>query len=50
MAVGRADGKFAIDADQLAGTIVPAVQAFFAVRDAALAEAEQRAGAAREPP
>jgi methyl-accepting chemotaxis protein len=48
MAVGRADGKYAINSDQLAGTIVPAVQAFFAVRDAALAEAEQRAGAARD--
>ncbi len=48
MAVGRADGNYAINADQLAGTIVPAVQAFFAVRDAALAEAEARAGAARD--
>jgi methyl-accepting chemotaxis protein len=48
MAVGRNDGKFAVGADQLASTIVPAVQAFFAVRDAALAEAEERAGAARD--
>jgi methyl-accepting chemotaxis protein len=48
MATGRNDGKFAITADQLAGTIVPAVQAFFAVRDAALAEAGERAGAARD--
>jgi methyl-accepting chemotaxis protein len=48
MAVGRNDGKFAIGADQLASTIVPAVQAFFAVRDAALAEAGERAGAARD--
>jgi methyl-accepting chemotaxis protein len=48
MAVGRNDGKFAVGADQLASTIVPAVQAFFAVRDAALAEAGERAGAARD--
>jgi methyl-accepting chemotaxis protein len=48
MATGRNDGKFAITADQLASTIVPAVQAFFAVRDAALAEAGERAGAARD--
>jgi methyl-accepting chemotaxis protein len=48
VAVGRNDGKFAIDSNQLAGTIVPAVQAFFAVRDAALVEAEERAGAARD--
>ena len=48
MAAGRTDGKYAINSDQLAGTIVPAVQAFFAVRDAALAEAGERAGAARD--
>ena len=48
MAAGRNDGKYAINADQLASTIVPAVQAFFAVRDAALAEAGERAGAARD--
>jgi methyl-accepting chemotaxis protein len=48
MAAGRNDGKFAIGSDQLASTIVPAVQAFFAVRDAALAEAGERAGAARD--
>ena len=48
MATGRNDGKFAINSDQLAGTIVPAVQAFFVVRDAALAEAGERAGAARD--
>ena len=48
MAAGRNDGKFAINSEQLAGTIVPAVQAFFAVRDAALAEAGERAGAARD--
>src|SRR6185436_3874867 len=45
MAAGRSDGNYGISADQLANTIVPAVQAFFAVRDAALAEAGERAGA-----
>ncbi|NOJ41876.1 methyl-accepting chemotaxis protein [Bradyrhizobium australiense] len=48
MAAGRADGKYAINSDQLASAIVPAVQAFFAVRDAALAEAAERASAARD--
>jgi methyl-accepting chemotaxis protein len=48
MAAGRNDGKFAIDSNQLAGVIVPAVQAFLAVRDAALAEAGERAGVARD--
>jgi methyl-accepting chemotaxis protein len=48
MAAGRTDGNYAINADQLANAIVPAVQAFFAVRDAALNEAAERAGAARD--
>ncbi|KRR07716.1 chemotaxis protein [Bradyrhizobium jicamae] len=48
VAAGRNDGKFGINSDQLASTIVPAVQAFFGVRDAALAEAAERAGAARD--
>jgi methyl-accepting chemotaxis protein len=48
MAAGRSDGNFGIGAGELASTIVPAVQAFFAVRDAALAEAGERAGAARD--
>jgi methyl-accepting chemotaxis protein len=48
MTAGRADGNYAINAEQLAGAIVPAVQAFFAVRDAALNEAAERAGAARD--
>jgi len=48
LASGRADGKYEIGANELATTIVPAVQAFFAVRDAALAEAAERAGAARD--
>jgi methyl-accepting chemotaxis protein len=45
---GRSDGKYGINSDELATTIVPAVQAFFAVRDAALAEAAERAGAVRD--
>ncbi len=48
IAAGRADGKYGINSDELAATIVPAVQAFFAVRDAGLAEAAERAGAARD--
>ncbi|MEH2560241.1 methyl-accepting chemotaxis protein [Bradyrhizobium algeriense] len=48
LAAGRNDGKYTIGSDQLASTIVPAVQAFFAVRDAALAEAGERVGAARD--
>ena len=47
-ASGRAEGKYEIGTNELATTIVPAVQAFFAVRDAALAEAGERAGAARD--
>ncbi len=48
MAAGRAEGKYGINSDQLAGTIVPAVQTFFVVRDAALAEAAERAGLVRD--
>jgi HAMP domain-containing protein len=48
MSAGRGDGKYGINSDELAATIVPAVQSFFAVRDAALAEAAERAGAARD--
>ena len=48
MAAGRATANSPSTLNQLAGTIVPAVQAFFAVRDAALAEAGERAGAARD--
>ncbi len=44
----RSDGKYEINSeDELAGRVVPAVQSFFAVRDAALAEAAERASAAR---
>ncbi|MGO8912554.1 MAG: methyl-accepting chemotaxis protein [Bradyrhizobium sp.] len=47
--VGRSDGKYGISTeDELAAKVVPAVQSFFAVRDAALAEAAERAGAARD--
>jgi methyl-accepting chemotaxis protein len=47
--VGRSDGKYGINSeDELAARVVPAVQSFFAVRDAALAEAAERAGAARD--
>jgi methyl-accepting chemotaxis protein len=45
----RSDGKYGINSeDELAARVVPAVQSFFAVRDAALAEAAERAGAARD--
>jgi methyl-accepting chemotaxis protein len=45
----RNDGKYGINSeDELAAAVVPAVQSFFAVRDAALAEAADRAGAARD--
>jgi methyl-accepting chemotaxis protein len=48
MQAARGDGNYGINSGELAATIVPAVQAFFAVRDAALAEAAERAGAARD--
>jgi methyl-accepting chemotaxis protein len=48
MPAARGDGKFGMNSDELAALIVPAVQSFFAVRDAALAEAAERAGAARD--
>lgn len=44
----RGDGKYRISADELANAIVPAVQTFFVVRDAALTEAAERAGVARD--
>ena len=44
----RGDGKYGITSEvQLADAVLPAVQSFFAVRDAALVEAAERAGAAR---
>jgi methyl-accepting chemotaxis protein len=48
LVTGRAEGKYEIGSNELATTIVPAVQTFFAVRDAALVEAGDRAGAARD--
>jgi methyl-accepting chemotaxis protein len=45
----RNDGKYGVNSEEeLAAKVVPAVQSFFAVRDAALAEAAERAGAARD--
>jgi len=45
----RNDGKYGVGSeDELAAKIVPAVQSFFAVRDAALTEAADRAGATRD--
>jgi len=45
----RSDGKYGINSeDELAAKVVPAVQSFFVVRDAALTEAAERAGAARD--
>jgi len=45
----RNDGKYGVKSDdELAARVVPAVQSFFALRDAALAEAAERAGAARD--
>ena len=46
---GRGDGKYGISSEkELATNVLPAVQTFFVVRDAALAEAAERAGAARD--
>jgi methyl-accepting chemotaxis protein len=42
----RSDGKYGATADDLAKVIVPAIQMFYGVRDAALAEAADRASAA----
>ena len=48
MPAARSDGQYRINADELATYIVPAVTKFFVVRDAALTEAAERAGAARD--
>ena len=48
MPAARSDGKYGIGADELAKVIVPAIQMFYSVRDAALAEAAERASAARD--
>ena len=47
MPAARSDGKYSISSDELAAAVVPAVQSFFVVRDAALVEAAERAQAAR---
>ncbi|MDF0494116.1 methyl-accepting chemotaxis protein [Bradyrhizobium yuanmingense] len=44
----RSDGKYGGTADELAKVIVPAIQMFYGVRDAALAEAAERASSARD--
>ncbi|MDA9468119.1 methyl-accepting chemotaxis protein [Bradyrhizobium sp. CCBAU 53415] len=44
----RSDGKYGGTAEELAKVIVPAIQMFYGVRDAALAEAAERASAARD--
>ena len=47
MPAARGDGKYQMTSDDLAATIVPAIQSFVTVRDAALAEAAERAQTAR---
>ncbi|WIW47022.1 HAMP domain-containing methyl-accepting chemotaxis protein [Bradyrhizobium sp. 62B] len=47
MPAARGDGKYGTNAEELANVIVPAIQMFYGVRDAALAEAAERAIAAR---
>ncbi|MBB4382680.1 Methyl-accepting chemotaxis protein [Bradyrhizobium sp. Rc3b] len=44
----RSDGRYSSNADELAKVIVPAIQMFYGVRDAALAEASERASASRD--
>jgi methyl-accepting chemotaxis protein len=48
MQAGRSDGKYTISSDELAATVLPAVQSFLVVRDAALTVAAERARAARD--
>ncbi len=48
MPAAHSDGKYSIGPDDLAAAVVPAVQTFFVLRDAALAEAAERAGGARD--
>jgi len=45
---GRSDGKFSITTDDLAAATVPSLVTILGLRDVALAEAADRAGAARE--
>jgi len=48
MPAARSDGKYAMASDDLSALIVPAIQGFIAVRDAALTEAAERARGARD--
>jgi methyl-accepting chemotaxis protein len=48
MPAARSDGKYKMSNDDLAAAIVPAIQRFVVLRDAALAESADRAQAARE--
>jgi len=48
MPAARSDAKYGINGDELAKIIVPAVQMFFNLRDAAIAEAVERARASRD--
>jgi len=48
MLAARGDAKYTVGVDEWADLIVPAVQRFLLVRDAALAEAAERARAARD--
>jgi methyl-accepting chemotaxis protein len=48
MATGQGDANYAINADQLAEVVVPAIEKFFVLRDAAIADARDRASAAHD--
>ncbi|MGJ4999505.1 methyl-accepting chemotaxis protein [Bradyrhizobium sp. HKCCYLS3077] len=48
IATGLGDANYTINADQLAETVVPAIEKFFVLRDATIAEARDRATAARD--
>ena len=47
MPAARGDGKYSLTSNELAATVVPAVTSFLAIRDAAIAEAVDRARAGR---
>jgi methyl-accepting chemotaxis protein len=48
MPAARSDGKYTMTSDELGELIVPALQGFITVRDAALTEAAERARSARD--
>ncbi|CCE04567.1 putative methyl-accepting chemotaxis protein [Bradyrhizobium sp. STM 3843] len=48
IATGLGDANFSLDAGQLADVVVPPIQKFFVVRDAATADALERASASRD--